>query len=77
MVFHLVPGAGIACLYVPTLHILALLCFCWASVCFVIVIEWTDNLVLNFADVGKEDQVLWDTANKYYKVTPKKNGVWV
>lgn len=52
-----------------TLHILAVLCLCWASVLFVIIMEWASNEC-------QEDQMLWDTAHKY-KVKTQKIGVWV
>ena len=53
-----------------TLHILAVLCLCWASVLFGIIMEWA-------ADECREDQMLWDTAHKYYKVNTQKIGLWV
>ena len=53
-----------------TLHILTVLCLCWANVLSLIVMEWAANEC-------REDQMLWDTAHKYYKVITQKIGLWV
>jgi hypothetical protein len=52
------------------LHILAVLCLCWASVLFVIIMEWA-------AAECREDQMLLDMAHKCYKVNTQMIGVWV
>lgn len=53
-----------------TLHILAVLCLCWASALFVIIMEWA-------ADACRVDQMLWDMAHKYYKVNTQRTDLWV
>lgn len=44
---------------------------------FILVSEWTDGLGLCFTVECKECRVLWNTANQYYEVVPKKMCVCV